>query len=295
MKSENKLLLVILFNLALMIAEIIGSVLSNSLALLGDAGHMLTDTAALIISYAAVHIARRPVSSQKTFGWRRVEVLAALFNGVLLAALSAYIFYEALKRFFAPAQINSGIMLVVAAIGFLGNLAGLALLHRDRAANINVKGAYLHILGDTLSSVGVIIGALLITFTGLNIIDSLAGILIAGVIVKSAAELIIESFNILLEATPGDINVADIVAEVKNIDGVLDFHDVHVWSISTESRNLSGHVLIDDIKASESQKILVSVRKLLEEKFKISHSTLEVECEKCNDRVCYKPHPGRLT
>ncbi len=289
MKSENKLLIIIALNTLLMILEVIGSFISGSLALMSDAGHMLTDSTALVVSYIAVHISRMPHTRRKTFGWKRMEVLAAFMNGVLLLGLSIFIFYETISRFFTPVEIKSRIMLAVAFIGFLGNAFGLFILKKERGRNINLRGAYYHILGDALSSVGVIVGAVLIFFTGITVIDSLLGILIAGIIVKSAAGLIFESLNILLESAPADLSVEKVVEEVKKMPGVFDFHDVHIWSISSESRNLSGHILIDDIKASESQKILDAVRGLLDKKFKISHTTLEVECEKCSDRVCYEP------
>lgn len=286
MRSENKLLAIIGFNVTLMLIEVAGSYFSKSLALLSDAGHMLTDTAALVISYSAIHISCRPSSHKRTFGWKRAEVMAAMLNGLLLLGLSAFVFYESVIRFFSPVAIKSGIMLAVALVGLAGNAFGVVILRKERHYNINLKGAYYHIFGDLLSSVGVITGGFLIYFTGLSVIDSLIGVLIAGIIVKSALGLIFESFNILLEAAPGDIALAGVIEDVKKIPGVIDFHDVHLWSLSSDSRVLSAHVLLDDIKASESQKILEAVRDLLKKKFNIGHTTLEVECEKCNDREC---------
>jgi cobalt-zinc-cadmium efflux system protein len=287
MQVKNKLLIIISFNLVLMAAEVVGGLVSGSLALLSDAGHMLTDTTALLISYAAIFIAGKGASVRNTFGWKRAEVLAALFNGALLAALAGAILYESVLRFMRPVKIETTVMLVVAMAGLAGNAAGILLLRREHSHNINIRGAYLHIMGDLLSSVGVIAGALIIRATGFYFIDSALGIVIAIVIVLNAARLIGASFNILLEAAPPDINVPDIVTDIKTISGVKDFHDVHVWSISGESRAISGHVLVDDIKTSQSQRILCELRARLLEKYRISHTTLEVECVSCETGKCY--------
>lgn len=287
MQVKNKLLVIISFNLILMAAEIIGGLVSGSLALLSDAGHMLTDTTALLISYVAIFIAIKGASGRNTFGWKRAEVLAALFNGALLAALAGAILYESALRFARPVEIKTTVMLAVAIVGLVGNAVGVLLLRRERSHNINIKGAYLHIMGDLLSSVGVIASALIIRLTGLYFIDSALGLVIAAVIVRNSARLIGASLNILLEAAPPDINVAAIAADIKTISGVRDFHDVHVWSISGEARAISGHVLVDDIKTSESQKILCELRARLLDKYRISHTTLEVECVSCETGKCY--------
>ncbi|MDI6757447.1 MAG: cation diffusion facilitator family transporter [Endomicrobiia bacterium] len=287
MQTKNKLLIIISFNLALMALEVVGGLISGSLALLSDAGHMLTDTTALLVTFTAISFASRGATPRKTFGWKRVEVLAALFNGALLAALSGVILYESVSRFFHPVEIKTSVMLAVAAVGLVGNAVGLVILRKEHSSNINIRGAYLHILGDLLSSVGVIAGALVISLTGFYLVDSILGVMIAAVIVRNAAALIMESLNILLEAAPPDLSVADIVSEIKMIRGIRDFHHVHVWSISGESRALSAHVLVDDIKTSESQNILCEVRGILSDKYNISHTTLEVECDSCETEQCY--------
>jgi cobalt-zinc-cadmium efflux system protein len=174
----------------------------------------------------------------------------------------------------------------VAIVGLIGNIVGLLLLNKESSKNLNIKGAFYHILGDTLSSVGVILGGILIIFTGWNVVDSLIGILIGGVVLRGAVNLIFESTDVLLESTPKDIDLDLLKSEVEKIAGVKELHEVHVWTITSNKRALSGHVLIDNINTRDSQKILCNIKDLLLERFNISHTTLEVECDKCSDNTC---------
>jgi cobalt-zinc-cadmium efflux system protein len=283
MEREKKLLLILAFNMTLMVLEIVGGIVSNSLALLSDAGHMLTDSLAVFLSYLAIHWSRRPATHRKTFGYHRAEILVALANGVALLAIAGYIFYEAVLRFFHPQEIKTGILLAVALIGFAGNLFGLFILRGESHDNINIRSAFSHILADTLSSVGVIVGGVIIWLTGWTLVDSLIGVLIGGIVLRGAVDLVMESGEILLEATPRDIDIAHLRREVSQIPGVEDLHDIHIWTIGSGMRALSAHVLTDDISTRESQEIACRIRALLGEKFNITHTTLEMECETCGD------------
>ena len=276
--------------LTIMVVEAIGGVMANSLALLSDAGHMLADTFALGLSLWAINMAQKPSSPERTYGWHRLEILAALANGILLTIISGGIFYEAIQRFLHPPEVHGGLMLGIAIIGLIANFIGITILQRSSRDNLNVRGAFLHMLGDTLSSVGVIIGAVFIIFTGWKIVDPLISILINGFILRSAFQLIFESGEVLLEAVPSGITLTDVVAAAKKIEGVQDLHDVHIWTITSGIRALSAHVLIADLKVSEGNILLREVEEVLEKEFNINHTTLQLECESCGEGlVCQNP------
>jgi cobalt-zinc-cadmium efflux system protein len=285
MDREKKLLLILAFNVTLMVLELAGGLVSRSLALLSDAGHMLTDSLAVFLSYLAIRWGRMPATRRRTFGYHRAEILVALANGVALLAIAGYIFYEAVLRFFNPQEIRTGILLAVAAVGFAGNLFGLLILRGESHDNLNVRSAFFHILADTLSSVGVIAGGVIIWATGWYWVDSLIGVLIGGIVLRGAVDLILEAGEILLEAAPRDIDIAGLRREVQKIRGVEDLHDIHIWTIGSGMRALSAHVLTADISTRESQEIACRIRALLGEQFNIAHTTLEMECESCGD-VC---------
>jgi cobalt-zinc-cadmium efflux system protein len=285
MEREKKLLLILAFTATLTVLEIVGGFISNSLALLSDAGHMLTDSLAVFLSYLAIRWSRRPANHRKTFGYHRAEILVALANGVALVAIAGYIFYEAVLRFFNPQEIKTGILLAIAAIGLAGNLFGLFILKGESHENLNVRSAFFHILADTLSSVGVIVGGVIIWFTGWYLVDSLIGMLIGGIVLRGAVDLVMESGEILLESTPRDIDLAQLRREVQEIPGVEDLHDIHIWTIGSGMRALSAHVLTDNISTSAGQEIACRIRAVLGDRFNIAHTTLEMECETCGD-VC---------
>lgn len=284
-RQTNKQGLIIAFviTFVIMIAEIIGGVVSNSLALLSDAGHMFTDTVALGLSLWAIKMAQKPATHHKTYGYHRLEILAALANGLLLILISIWIFYEAYQRFINPLEIKSGLMLIVAIIGLVGNFIGIIVLQKSSQNNLNIRGALLHMLGDTLSSVGVIIGGVFIMFTGWKIVDPIVSILISGVIIHSALQLIFESGEVLLEAVPRGLVLPDLATEVRKVKGVRDFHDLHIWTITSGLHALSGHILIDDQQLSTGTAILQEVEEILEHKFGITHTTLQLECAACGE------------
>jgi len=270
------------------IVELAGGLISNSLALIGDAGHMFTDTLALGLSLFALNLAKRPASQTKTYGFYRAEILAALINGTILVLVSAYIFYEAYHRFVEPPEVRGGLMLIVAAIGLVANLVGISILRPASRGNLNVKGAFLHMWSDTVSSVGVIAAGIIILLTGRTIADPIISIIIGLLILRGAGGLVWESVNILLEAVPKHLDMGQINNAIRKIKGVKDVHDVHLWAITSGMYAMSCHLLIEDQMVSNCTQIVEEVNQTLSQKFGISHSTVQLECEECeNSPVCH--------
>jgi cobalt-zinc-cadmium efflux system protein len=280
--------------LVIMVAEVIGGVLSNSLALLSDAGHMLTDALALGLSLFAMNLARRPATSTRTYGYHRAEIMAALVNGTVLILVSVFIFYQAYQRFFALPAVKSPLMMIVAVIGLVANLIGMFLLRRSSRKSINIKAAFWHIIGDTMSSVGVIIAGVIIFFTGWNIADPILAVLIGVVILWGAVRIVKESVDILLESVPAHVRIDEVTAAVKNVPGVEDLHDIHIWTITSGIYALSAHLSIADQTVSQSCDILTKVNEVLAGNFNITHTTLQLECQSCpTGLVCNLPQANQ--
>jgi len=279
--DSSRLRIALVIVLVIMVAEVIGGLLSNSLALLGDAGHMLVDALALGLSLFAITIARRPATPDKTYGYHRVEIMAALANGTILVLVSLYIFYEAYQRFQEPRVVQAPLMLLVAGIGLVANLAGVLLLRRASHHSLNVRAAFWHVVGDTFSSVGVIIAGIIIAVTGWVYVDPIIAIFIGGVILWGAVRLVKESVDILLEAVPKHIQVDRVIETIKNISGVEDVHDIHIWTITSGMHALSAHLVIEDQTVSRSTEIVETVNHDLARYFNITHTTLQLECESC--------------
>ena len=269
--------------LLLVVAELIGGILSNSLALLGDAGHMFVDGLALGISLFAITLARKPPTTTRTFGYHRAEIMAALINGIILVLVAAYIFYEAYQRFLSPPEVKTTLMLIVAGLGLCANLAGIFLLRKHHKRSLNVKAAFWHVLGDTISSIGVIIGGIIIAVTGWGIVDPIIAVLIGCIILWGAVRLVREASDILLEAVPRDIEVEDVIKAMKEVPGIDEIHDLHVWTITSGIIALSSHVIIQDQMISRTGEIVEKVNHILEGRFNITHTTLQLECERCED------------
>jgi cobalt-zinc-cadmium efflux system protein len=288
LESNRKSLIIALsITLTMTVVEVIGGILSNSLALLGDAGHMLTDSLALGLSLLAVQMCCKPPDSKRTYGYYRTEILVALLNGLTLALISFYIFYQAYNRFMNPPQIKAPLMLVVAIIGLIANLLGILVLRRGSQENLNVKGAFLHILGDTLSSIGVIVGGIIIYFTNFYLADPIIAVLIGLIILKGAMALLFQSTDILLEAVPKHLDLELIKSELEKMEGIKGVHDIHIWTITSGIYALSGHLFIDDQMVSKTKQIVENANQLLKEKFRISHTTLQIECTECSQlSVC---------
>jgi cobalt-zinc-cadmium efflux system protein len=286
--NQRRLLVALSITGLMTIVELAGGLISNSLALIGDAGHMFTDTLALGLSLFALNLAKRPASQTKTYGYYRAEILAALINGTILVLVSAYIFYEAYHRFVEPPEVRGGLMLIVAAIGLAANVVGISILRSASRGNLNVKGAFLHMWSDTVSSVGVIAAGIIILLTGRTIADPIISIIIGLLILRGVGGLVLESINILLEAVPKHLDVSQINNAIQKIKGVRDVHDVHLWAITSGMYAMSCHLLIEDQMVSNCTQIVEEVNQTLSQKFDISHSTVQLECEECeNSPVCH--------
>jgi cobalt-zinc-cadmium efflux system protein len=258
-----------------MLAEVVGGMLTNSLALLADAGHMLSDAAALSLSLFAMWMAQRPSTPQKTYGYHRAEILAALVNGATLIAIAVYIFVEAYHRFREPPVVLGGTMMAIAVGGLIVNVAGLAVLHGSREDSLNVKGAWLHVLGDALGSVGAIVAGLLIWWLGWYWADPAASLVIGVLILFSSWNLLKQSVSVLMEHAPGHIDVDQVRNALISVDGVVGVHDLHVWTITSGLESLSAHVSVDtQLPAAD---VLQRLRTRLSEDFGIDHVTLQLE------------------
>lgn len=284
---QRELLIALGITAVVMIAEFVGGLLANSLALLSDAAHMLTDVLALLLSILAFRFSTRPPTKRSTFGFYRLEIFAAQINGGVLVFLSLFIFYEAYGRLMQPEPVRSLLMMVVAGVGLLANMVSALVLHKSSKKNLNVKASFLHIIGDLLSSVGVIIGGAVIHLTGWFIVDPILSAMIGLIILKGAYGVVKETANVLLEAVPRHINLEKLIREIEAMEGIDSFHDVHLWTITSGLYALSGHVRIEDQMVSESTQILERIRGHLEKRYNIGHTTLQFECESCGtDFVC---------
>jgi len=278
---QRELMIALVITTTIMVAEFVGGLLANSLALLSDAAHMLTDVLALLLSILAFRFSAKPPTKKTTFGFYRMEIFAAQINGGVLVFLSLFIFYEAYHRLIEPEPIKSQLMMIVAGVGLLANIASALILHKSSEKSLNVKASFLHVVGDLLSSVGVIIGGAIIHFTGWFIIDPILSVMIGLIILKGAYGVVMETANVLLEAVPKHINLEGLIREIEAMEGIESFHDVHLWTITSGLYALSGHVLIKDQMVSESTQILERIREHLGEGYDINHTTLQFECESC--------------
>ncbi|MCW2702514.1 MAG: cation diffusion facilitator family transporter [Blastococcus sp.] len=276
---RRRLVVVLGLTLAVLAAEVVGGVLSGSLALLADAGHMATDAAGLALALAAVSLAQRPARGRRTFGWQRVEILAAVANGLLLLAVAGYVLVEAIRRIGQPPDIGSGLMLVVASVGLVVNIGSIAVLHRGRDASLNMRGAYLEVLADALGSVAVIVAAVVIATTGWTPADIVASAVIGCLVVPRAWHLLREAFDVLLEAAPRGVDLGDVRTHILGVDGVLEVHDLHAWTITSGLPVLSAHVVVTDeaLAAGHGGRVLDALCVCLGEHFDLAHCTFQLE------------------
>jgi cobalt-zinc-cadmium efflux system protein len=258
-----------------MALEIIAGFFSHSLALLADAGHMATDVVALGMSLAAFRIARRPATRTKTFGFYRAEILAAFLNGLTLCLIVVWIVYEAFHRLIRPPIVQAPMMLMTAIVGLAANLGCSWVLQRSQGQSLNLRGAYLHVLADAVSSAGVIAAAVVIWATGWHLADPLAGFFVCIVILWGSWNLIAQSVNILLEGTPAHIDAAEVARAMREVAGVHSVHDVHIWTITSGMEAMSAHVVAGDLK--DSQEVLGRLNALLCDRFQIHHTTIQLE------------------
>ncbi|MDT2048443.1 cation diffusion facilitator family transporter [Priestia flexa] len=275
--NQKGLLIALCITAGIMILEFIGGLVTNSLALLSDSGHMLSDTSSLALSLVAIWFANRAASSEKTYGYYRFEVLAALFNGVTLFVIAGFIIYEAYERVLHPQTVASGMMMVIAAIGLGANLLSAWSLLRqgDVKDNVNLRSAYLHVLGDALGSVGALVAGLLMLLFNWYIADPIISVVVALLILKSAWGVLTHSVHILMEGSPAHVDTNEIKGLLKEIDGVKDVHDIHVWTITSGLHSFSCHLQVSDDQ--DCQAILQKALNLVKEQCGIEHSTIQVE------------------
>lgn len=275
--NRRPLTIALIITATFLIAEVVGGLLTNSLALLADAGHMATDVAALTLALFAVWLARRPMTPQRSFGYYRAEVLAALLNAATLVAISLYIFWEAFQRLTEPPEVDSGPMLVIAVAGLLANAGSAWVLMRGggHEHNLNIRGAFLHVVGDMLGSVGAITAALIMLATGWYLADPLLSAGIGLLILWSSWRLLRDSVNVLLEATPAHIEAGEVRAAMTGVDGVVDVHDLHVWTVTSGLVALSSHIEVTEDR--DWNTVLFELSECLWDRFGIAHITLQPE------------------
>ncbi len=283
--KENRLLWATLLNLFITVVEIVGGLLSNSLALLSDAVHNLGDTLAIMLAWIANRIGKRSANYRKTFGYRRIEILAAFFNAVILFVIIAFLVREAIVRVQNPEPIKGMLMFIVASAGLLANLVAMLLLKGDSGKNINIRAAYLHLLGDTFSSALVIVGSVLIYFFEVYWIDPLLTIVIGLYIVKETFSILRQSFNILMQASPANISLDEVKKKLENLEGIDNIHHAHLWNLSDSQTHFECHVDVSaDMRVSETSLLKNKIEDLLKSEFQITHVTLQFEFNCCPEK-----------
>jgi len=276
-ESQKPLRIALVITSAVLLVEVAGGLLSHSLALLADAGHMLTDVAALGLGLFAFWLSGRPASSGRTFGWRRFEIFAAFLNGVALWVIAAVIGYQAFLRLQSPRPVNGGLMLAVAAFGLVANIVVGAVLYRDREHSLNIRGAFLHVVADALGSVGVLAAAVLIAVTRSYIWDPIVSAAVCLLILWSSARLIRDSFRIFMEGAPAHLDTGAIRETLAALEGVLDVHDLHVWTITSGFVSMSAHLKVRT--GMEAKDVLRRAHEAISSRFKVVHSTFQIEPE----------------
>lgn len=277
--------LIITFGLNSLIAvvEIIGGFISGSLSLISDALHNFSDAVAVVISYIAIKLNERPRNERYTFGYKRAQIFAALINSSVLILISLYLLVEAYKRFVNPEPISGDVMLIVASIGLIANVTGTLLLRAGAKDNMNIRASYLHLLSDSLSSVGVIIGGTFIYFLNTYWIDPLITVLISLYILKESYAIVKEAAKISLMASPPNISIMEIKKRLEKLDGVLNIHHIHLWQLDEKHIHFEAHAEVPDLPVSETDKILKQIQKILKNEFEIEHVTVQFESTVCEE------------
>ncbi|HEY9205946.1 MAG TPA: cation diffusion facilitator family transporter [Candidatus Methanoperedens sp.] len=276
---HKNLKIAIFLTMLIFFLEVAGGVIANSLALLSDAAHVFMDVVALVLAYGAIKISARPSNRNVTFGYHRFEIFAAFINGVTIIGIAFFIFYEAYGRILEPPSVKGFEVLIIATIGMVINAWAALKLHGHH--DLNVKGAYLHVLGDALASVAVIAGAIIIIFTGRTIVDPLLSILIGLMLIYGAVKLVFGSTRILLEFAPKHVDAETLAGVMMEIDGVKGVHDIHIWSICSNIHAMSAHVLVDGIHVQQTEILISKISEIVKDRFRILHTTLQFECAEC--------------
>ncbi|MGM0547387.1 MAG: cation diffusion facilitator family transporter [Bacteroidota bacterium] len=282
-QTEGRLWISIILNFIITVAEFIGGMISGSLALLSDALHNLNDTSSLAISLVARKISKKEANRDKTFGYKRAEIIGAFINLITLVIIALFLIKEGVERFYNPQPIDGMVMFIVAVIGLLGNVITAILLYQDSKENLNLRSAYIHILSDAFSSVGVILGGIVIIYYEFFIIDTILTLIIAGYILWHSYYMLRQTINILMESTPANIEIPNVQQAMTQVNGVLDIHHLHVWRLDEKNILLESHVVIDEDNMRQMESIKSSLKDLLSTDFNIHHSTLEFELEPCDE------------
>jgi len=284
-KTISRLWITFFLNLGISIAQLIGGFISNSMALISDAVHNLSDTGSVGVSLVARKYANKSADKQMTFGYRRADIIGAFINLIILIAVSLFLVKEGIERFLEPQEIDGSIMFWVALVGLTGNVLSVYILHSDSKRSLNVKSAYVHLIGDAAASFAVIAGGVLILYYDLFIIDPILTIGIAIYIMYSCYQMLKETISILMEATPEDIDVDSIKHELESVSHVQDVHHIHVWKIDENQKMLECHVYIEESQSSQLEKIKSELKQRLSDRFDITHSAIEFELEPCESSV----------
>ncbi|MBP7055697.1 MAG: cation transporter [Candidatus Omnitrophica bacterium] len=283
-KKSSRLIISILLNALITVVEIIGGIVSGSLALISDALHNFTDVFALIISLIAIELQKHAHTETRTFGYKRAEVLAALLNASILVIVSFFLFKEAFVRFAHPVNVNTNVMITVALIGLIANAIAVLLLRKDAHGNMNIRTAYLHLFTDTLSSVAVVLGGIFIWLFGINWVDPLLTVLIGVYVLKEGYAIVMQAVRILMQHVPKGISIKSIQSDIEQIEGIKDIHHAHLWSVTEDDIYFEAHInATDDIRLSESCLLKDKIEQLLKTKYAITHVTLQLECDSCKN------------
>ena len=276
-----RLSLSLFLTLAFVIIEAGAGIFANSLALLTDAAHNLTDVIALGLTWFAIRITSQPANAQKTYGYHRAGILVALLNSTTLVVISLGIFYEAYQRFMNPPEVQSGILISVGLIAVIVNLVTALLVHRGSEHDLNLRSTFVHLMGDVVSTVGAVVAGVIIYFTNANWLDPFVSVLIGFLILYNAWGILKDAIDILLEGTPRDVDVQAMVKDIAQVDGVLGVHDIHVWSLTQSLRTMSAHILTNDLHISAGADIQHQINEMLSHRYNIAHATLQLECVEC--------------
>jgi len=279
-----RLVVTMLLNFLITVVEVIGGLLSGSLSLLSDALHNFSDGIAIIISYIAIRLGKQPQTPKFTFGLKRAEILAAVINAGTLIVICFYLFKESYERFISPQQIEGGLMIGVAGIGLIANVIGTLLLKSGSRHNINIRSAYLHLLGDAISSMAVIIGGICIYFFQVYWVDPLLTILISLYILKKSVEIIKETIDVLMMGTPESISIKNIQKEIEDMPGIKNIHHVHIWGLNERVIHFEAHIDVEDMPVSQTAQLSNLIEEKLKKDHGISHTTLQFESDKCDSK-----------
>lgn len=277
----------LVITLAFVVVEAAAGYFANSLALLTDAAHNITDVIALGLSWFALRVTTQPANARKTYGYHRAGILVALVNSTTLVLISLGIFYEAYRRFISPPEVQSNILIGVGLIAVVINLVTAMLVHHGSENDLNLRSAFVHLMGDVISTVGAVIAGVIIFFTGANWLDPFVSVLIGFLILYNSWGILRETVDILLESTPKDVDLKKMVREITEVEGVLGVHDLHVWSLTQNLRTMSAHILTEDISISAGTRIQGQINELVYHRYNIAHATLQLECIDCHPDSLY--------